>query len=211
MEIGTYNLDDDIINATAIDQIPRLKIYRPDSISIVIGRGSDPETELNIEACLNDGVPVIRRRGGGCAVLIDPGNVIISLSLPPSGFRKVNEHFGAISDWLISGLDLSGVKNVHREGVSDLAIGAEKIAGACMQMKREFIYYSASLLFAPDTDLMEKYLKHPPREPAYRKKRRHHEFVGSVLNLSGIPDILSFIETLSENLDIGILQPPADR
>ena len=35
-----------------------------------------------IEAVLDDGVPVLRRRGGGCAVLLDPGNLVVAAALP---------------------------------------------------------------------------------------------------------------------------------
>jgi len=176
LNIGVYDADDHIIATCIETSKPALDIYSPNDISVVLGRGSNPETELHIPACIEDGVRVLRRHGGGCAVVLDPGNVIVSLTLPLNGFFRINEYFSAISAWLIDGLAACGLDNVYHEGHSDLVYDNRKIAGACMQRKRHHVYYSASLLFNSDTDLMDKYLKHPPREPAYRNGRSHNEF-----------------------------------
>jgi lipoate-protein ligase A len=205
MDIGVYNLDDGLIDATRADGLPRLKIYRPDFTAIVLGRGSKPATEIFSEEAERDKIAVLRRHGGGCAVVLDPGNVILSLTLPGTGFRKVNEHFATITSWLIDGLSRAGVRDVRREGISDLAVGDMKIGGACMQMKRDYVYYSVSLLYDPEIVLMEKYLRHPPHEPAYRRKRAHRDFVGSIRLMAGRAGeagIQNFMETLGDQLDI---------
>jgi lipoate-protein ligase A len=55
------------------------------------------------------------------------------------------------------------------------------VGGACIHRTRDLLYYSTTLLCAPELALMERYLRHPPREPGYRHGRRHAEFVGSLL------------------------------
>jgi len=183
IEIGNYIVDDDLIESCLANREATLKVYVPESVCVVLGRGSRPDVELNLGNCLADAVPVQRRRGGGCAVVLDPGNVIVSLVLPTDGLGKINEHFNSISSWMIDGLKNTGLDGVYREGISDLAVGNRKIAGACMERKKDFVYYSASLLFEPDITLMDRYLKHPPREPKYREGRSHFEFVVQVCEI----------------------------
>ena len=42
-----YDLDDDIITRTLDDGWPRVRIYEPTEIAVVIGRGGRQELELN--------------------------------------------------------------------------------------------------------------------------------------------------------------------
>jgi lipoate-protein ligase A len=205
MEIKEYILDDDLISHTLSDRCPRMRIYVPDGISIVIGYGGNPEIELNITEIERDKIPVFRRRGGGCAVLLDPGNVIVSVVLPSTRFGKINEYFEMITNWLMDGLGKSGIEGVYREGISDLAVGNRKIGGACMQRKRDYVYYSASLLVNPDIGLIERFLKHPPREPEYRKKRQHREFLGAIKEIEGIKNASELMRKLEANLDVELL------
>ena len=196
IEIGNYTVDDDLIESCLSNREAALKVYVPESACVVLGRGSKPDIELNLENCLSDRIPIWRRRGGGCAVVLEPGNVIVSLVLPTNGLGKINEHFDSISSWLINGLKKIGLDGVYREGTSDLVVGNRKIAGACMERKRDCVYYSASLLFEPDLTLMERYLKRPPREPKYRSGRSHFEFVVRISDLVNNPSILAFENAL---------------
>lgn len=178
--IGRFKCDDDLIEAACSARERRWRVYRlPDSV-IVLGRGSDSHKELHLDACVEDGVPLVRRRGGGCAVVVDPGNVIVSAVLPMNGIGNHREYFRQLSDWLICGLREVGILNIRRAGISDLAIQDKKIGGACIYCTKDFLYYSATLLAEPRVELMERYLKHPPREPDYRRRRNHADFVGAL-------------------------------
>ena len=87
-----YAYDDDLISATRRDGQARVRVYRLGDTAVVLGAGSDANGELNLEACVADGVPILKRRGGGCAVVIDPGNVIVSVvtkGLPFGGHRPI--------------------------------------------------------------------------------------------------------------------------
>ena len=205
MEIGTYNFDDELIQQTIDDRQPRVTVYRMEEPAIILGRSSKIDDELNVEAVIKDSVPVLRRRGGGCAVVLDPGNVIVSVVLPAMGSGKIREYFSFISDWIISGLGEAGVPGVERRGISDLALDDKKIAGASMERKKDYVYYSTSILYDPDVGLMEKYLKHPPREPDYRKGRTHSEFVASIRDKTEGGDIEQFIKNLQAALSMDTL------
>jgi lipoate-protein ligase A len=97
-----------------------------------------------------------------------------------NGIGNHREYFRRLSDWLICGLREIGIPNIRRAGISDLAIQNKKIGGACIYCTKDFLYYSATLLVEPRVELMERYLKHPPREPDYRRGRNHADFVGTL-------------------------------
>ena len=172
-----YDADDHLVRATADDGRPRLAVYRPQRVEVVLGRGSRPDREIDAEACLADGVVISRRRGGGCAVVLDPGNVIVSAVLPAEGIGNNTRHFQTITRWLCAALERLGVPDVSRRGISDLALARRKIGGSCIFRTRGLLYYSTTLLVTPDLALMDRYLPHPPREPDYRAGRPHRQFV----------------------------------
>ena len=180
IEILPYAYDDDLIEGFRRDGRPRVRVYRPDRLMVVLGRGSDPEKELEAEACLLDKVPVLKRRGGGCAVVLDEGNVIVSAVLPVEGYGNNDRHFRRLSIWLLDGLERAGVRGLRRAGTSDLVMGDRKIGGACIYRSKNFLLYTTALLVHPDRDGMARYLRHPPREPDYRRGRSHEEFVGAL-------------------------------
>jgi lipoate-protein ligase A len=186
--------------STVISVKAEIHTYIPSTIMIVLGRSSKPEKEIAIDACLEDGIPIYHRRGGGCSVVLDSGNIILDWKLPISKLPNIRKSFTKISDWLIKGLNCVGVEGVYRAEVSDLAIENRKIAGASMYVGLDFLFYSASLLFSPNIDLMERYLKHPPREPKYRAGRSHKDFVTAIREYSEIKDIEVFRKRLEVNL-----------
>jgi len=149
-------------------------------VAVVVGRGGDPAAEVALDAARADGVPVLRRRGGGCAVVLDPGNVIVSLALPLPGVGGITGAFAAISAWLIDALARCGLPGLRQEGTSDLAVGGRKVGGSCLWRTAGLAYYSTTLLVRPDPALAERYLLHPPREPAYRAGRAHRDFMGAL-------------------------------
>jgi len=153
----------------------------------VLGRGSDPARELHIDACLVDSVPIFRRRGGGCAVVLDPGNLVIAAALPLPGLGGIRPAYDRITEWLIAALARSGITGVRREGISDFAREDRKLGGACIYRRRDLLFYSTTLLVEPDVDDIERYLAHPPREPHYRRGRAHREFMGA-LSVEGATD-----------------------
>ncbi|MBI4880253.1 MAG: hypothetical protein HY812_11435 [Planctomycetes bacterium] len=176
----TYGLDDDLLEAARRDGRSRVRVARPEGAMVVLGAGSRPERELYLDACARDGVPILRRRGGGCAVVLDPGNVLVAAVAVglPSCHRRC--HFDALSAWLVSALALLGLPGVEPAGISDLALRERKVGGACLYRRKDLLYYAASLLVSPDVERASRYLRHPPREPAYRRGRPHAEFMGSL-------------------------------
>lgn len=194
--IGSFDFDEDILQAAAGTGRPMVKVYAWEGLALVLGRGSDPAREVRLEAVLADRVPLLRRRGGGCSVLLDPGNAVASLAFPLPGTGRITRAFDASLAWLVSGLERLGVQGIRKEGISDLALGDRKVGGTCLYRKSGLVYFSATLLVAPRVDLVERYLKHPPREPSWRRGRSHGDFMGDLSEKAGTKEAGEFARAL---------------
>ncbi len=129
---------------------------------------------------LRTGIPIFRRKGGGCSVFLDPGNLIVSVVFPAKGFLRIQTLFNRASQWLIEGLK-KGLKNanmttLYQDGISDIVINNKKVGGSCFHRAKGIAYFSTSILVSADQHLMQQYLQIPPREPEYRKGRSHTNF-----------------------------------
>ncbi|RMG44370.1 MAG: hypothetical protein D6718_10170 [Acidobacteria bacterium] len=184
--IGPYDADEDLLSAASRTRTGHVRVSRPRRTMVVLGRSGDPRRELLFENCREDGVPILRRRGGGGAVVLDPGNVLVAVAWPLPGLAGIRSAFDAITGWIIDALARIGVPGVERRGTSDLALGERKIGGSCIYRRRDLLYFAGTLLVAPRVELMERYLAHPPREPAYRAGRPHRAFVLALAE-AGLP------------------------
>ncbi len=200
-----FDHDDDLIDGTRSDFSPRVRVYGWQGTAVVIGRGGKEELELNrdavIEGLENDNISYFKRRGGGCSVVLDPGNLIVSLVLPVPGIGHITSSFAAISRWLINALEKTGVPFVTQKGISDLVIKNMKIGGSCVYRTRDILYYTTTLLVDPNLEAVERFLCHPPREPDYRQNRNHRTFMGSLTNLGLVADIALFKKDLELSLN----------
>jgi len=205
MSIDSYHFDDDVIKYSLDSSIPAVKVYRPVDRMVVLGRGSKVDDEIRIDGCLKDGIHVLRRRGGGCSVVLDPGNVVVSIALPADGIGQNRRYFRSISEELIRILHKIGLGGIYQDGISDLVMEDMKIAGASIYRTKGLLFYSAALLVNSDLSLIEKYLKHPPREPEYRKSRQHLEFVRSLFSSSKLDDAMDVERELGKSLDPNVI------
>lgn len=201
MALPEYDVDADLLRRTRETGERGLSIYLAPREMVVLGRGSKPDVELDLLQIERSKIPVYRRKGGGCAVLLDPGNVIVSLTAPIKGIGGSKRHFAAISRWLSNALASLGIPGVEQRGISDLALGDRKIGGSCIYRGRDLLYYSTTLLVAPDIGLMDSLLSHPPREPDYRRGRSHADFVGSLDGILGGIGAAGLVRGLAGELD----------
>lgn len=197
LDIKPFFYDEELLTTVQDDGQARLKIYPFPETAIVLGRGSKSEVELNIDPVVTDEIPVYRRRGGGCSVVLDPGNLVVSVVIPVKGLTDTKKWFDRFTDWMINGLEEAGIEGVYSDGVSDLVIGDRKISGSAFYRMKDYAYYTASLLVTPDSQLMNDYLAHPPREPDYRQARPHTDFVVSLNEI--YPDIT--VDKLQRSLE----------
>jgi lipoate---protein ligase len=190
---GLWDLDHDLIASAQAENAPQSAVYPHPGLACIIGHGGDPWVETRPDLLRIDGVPLLRRRGGGCAVVLDPGNLVCSVAWPWPGIADITRAFAELGKALAGCLAQIGLPGVIQSGVSDLALDDRKIGGACIWRTRGLLYYSSTLLVDPDWTRIDRYLPHPPREPDYRAGRTHREFLTSLhaLGLKNAPDDLA--------------------
>jgi lipoate---protein ligase len=179
---GTVRKNDALFMYGASRSRPFVLTYEQERVEVVGGPSLRRETEIHIGRCLKDEVPVYERRGGGGTVVLAPGMVItIVVDDRPSGVGATTL-FNMIHDSMITLLQEQGIRGVVRCGISDLAIDGRKILGSSLYMGNHpfFYYYQSSLIVDADLGLLDRYLKHPPREPDYRGGRTHRDFCTSL-------------------------------
>lgn len=156
-----------------------LRIWESPQTAIVIGRSSKAAVEVNLERCRDLGVPVIRRVSGGAAVALGPGCLMYALVLSGEIYpeTKLIDHAHAfVMERLCRCLNKRGVE-VTFQGSCDLTFKNKKFSGNSMRMSRSHILYHGTLLYDFPIEEIGNLLGTPPRQPDYRQRRSHGEFV----------------------------------
>lgn len=157
----------------------------PQDNYVVLGNANQMEKECKLEVCEEDCVPILRRAGGGGAVVLHPGCLIVSVGAWLKHYYSNSKYFRLLNDAVITCLE-SAYSNIHslrQEGISDIAHKKKKIAGTSLFRSRNFLIYQASILVEDKVDAIEKYLEHPSDEPDYREGKAHKDFLGTLQDL----------------------------
>ncbi len=159
----------------------RFLVWRPDFTCIVLGAGDKISSSIHAENVKRDNIPVYKRPSGGEAVLLSPNTLVISVAVPGEKLFTAKKYFNKFNPKIIGVLEALGVKNLNQNGISDIAINNQKILGSAIYQNKDRVLYHAILNVRESGSLIEKYLKHPQREPEYRAGRKHRDFVTSLL------------------------------
>ncbi len=156
-----------------------LRFWQPAEYSVVLGRSNNPLTEVEIDYCVAQRIPILRRASGGGTVLIGPGCLCYSLILPlTAGHRSLG--VAPVTTELMSrtaaGLG-AVVPGIQVRGTSDLTWNGLKFSGNAQRWLRQSFVHHGTILFDFNLVLLERCLRHPTREPIYRQSRRHVEFL----------------------------------
>ncbi len=173
-EASTVN--GELLEAFLAERTARLRVYEPPGIAAVLGAAGRPDRDLKLAALEADGIPVLHRRGGGGAVVLSPGQVVLALVTDVASAFASREYARAINEWFIEALGSLGVRGLEQLGISDLAIGGRKVLGTSIYRARLLLFYQASLLVSNNVSLFDRYLEHPHAEPDYRQGRGHESF-----------------------------------
>jgi lipoate---protein ligase len=156
-----------------------LRLWQSSHYAVVLGAGGKWAEEADANACRRDSVPILRRSSGGGTVLVGPGCLCYSLVL------RFDRH-PALGDLHASYCRILNIMcealrpfapDIACAGISDLAVGARKVAGNAQQRKRTHLLHHGTLLCGLDLTMLDRYLPHPARAPEYRAGRAHAEFV----------------------------------
>ena len=147
---------------------------------VVLGRSNDAAGEVDLARARAEGVLVVRRKGGGGAVVLDAGTLCVTAAWPrPTPFAPLAAYY-AIGDVILDALAQLGVEGLAIRGTGDLALGDRKLAGSSLACGRDGLLYQMSLLVDPDLSRIARLLRHPSREPDYRRGRPHEAFLTSL-------------------------------
>jgi lipoate-protein ligase A len=159
-----------------------LRLWEMPVPCVVVGRSSRVAVEVNEAACRAAGVPVLRRCSGGAAVVAGPGCLMYSVVL---GYRRhpelraLDRAHGYVLGVLSRAVSRL-VSDVQRAGTSDLVRGERKFSGNSLRCRRDHLLYHGTVLYDFPLPLISRCLRHPPRQPDYRRQREHAAFVDNV-------------------------------
>jgi lipoate-protein ligase A len=169
-------VNDDLLASYERAGKPVFRLYEPDLAVVVLGAGCKAEEDVLLDRTEADGVPLLRRRGGGGTVVLSPGQAVLALVSEVASPFGNREYFHRINDWFREALADLGVTGIEHRGISDLAISERKILGTSLYRRRQVLFYQGSLLVSADLALFDRYLAFPSRAPEYRRGRPHGEF-----------------------------------
>ena len=169
----SYQIENDIVKSSSI-------VWIPDETCIVMGRSNNPSDSLFIEKVVADSIPVYKRPSGGETVVLSKEMIVLSITVEQTDFKGGKPYFIDYNTKIISVLESFGIRNLGYKGISDITINDLKILGSSIYQNKFVVFYHAVLNVCESVSLIDKYLKHPVREPDYRKNRNHKDFVTSL-------------------------------
>jgi lipoate-protein ligase A len=156
-----------------------LRLWRWPHLGVVLGAGGRVADDVDEAACKADGVPVLRRSSGGGTVLLGAGCLLFSLILRferDPALTDLHASYRFILGRILAGLSPYAA-GLALQGSSDLTLAERKFSGNAQQRKRTHLLHHGTLLFAFDAVSAQRYLKAPPRQPEYRHRRSHADFL----------------------------------
>ena len=156
-----------------------LRLWESPQPIVVVGRSSQIANEVHLDACQAAGIPILRRSSGGSAIVAGPGCLMYAVVLRYANrehLRLLDQAHAYVLGTIKSALGPL-IADIRHVGISDLAIDDKKFSGNSLRCKRDHLLYHGTLLYSFDLNLISRFLKNPPRQPAYRAERPHGEFV----------------------------------
>jgi lipoate-protein ligase A len=162
----------------APDAVPAFRTWSSPGHAVVVGRAVEIDREVDLPFCDAERIPVLRRPSGGRSVLLGPGTLQYSLVLPANLDPELTAITGAkryCNRLLLTALPRGHGLAADESG--DLVRGDRKVGGLALRKTRRGVLVHGTLLLTADLDLLSRALRHPAREPAYRKGRTHTAFL----------------------------------
>lgn len=163
--------------------------FVPEQSMVVLGASNSAEREANAPACAADGVAILKRYGGGGTVLLHQGCVVVTVGAWVRQVYQNSFYFSRLNAAVITVLQTLAASplDLLQRGLSDIAVGEHKLAGTSLFRSRNYLLYQASILVDTKLELIERYLRHPSREPEYRAGRSHQDFLCGLRDF--VPDV----------------------
>jgi lipoate-protein ligase A len=139
-----------------------IRLYRWNPSAVSIGYFQSLENEVNLDACREFGVDVIRRITGGGAVYHDyNGEITYSFVVPESERcvpSDILESYQVICGAIVNGLRYLGVDSEFKP-VNDIVAGGKKISGNAQTRRHGVILQHGTILVDSDLERMFQVLR----------------------------------------------------
>lgn len=198
-------------------RIHAIELWQYDGIAIVMGRHSaSDELAEPLRHLLEDApdtseqprshevrgfgqIAICRRPSGGCSVVLQKGVLCGSVVVKgpatwPAEWQPVH---ALLLEAVCSALKQMG-RAVTVEPPGDVVLADYKAGGTARKHVRGAMLWHLVLQCKGEIDLIQRLLAHPPREPVYRRGRKHAEFVRP-LDLDVLP-VASAVQSALQDL-----------
>jgi len=158
------------------------RVWRFTEPTVILGRSSRIDEEVDRAWCAARGIDVLRRCTGGASVVGGPGCLMYSVVVRvpgEGGLRKIDAAHDFVMQRLLAAVQVQ-VPTAERAGTCDLIFQNRKFSGNSLRIARHHLLYHGTLLVDADLDLIDECLALAPRQPEYRQGRNHRDFVGNV-------------------------------
>jgi lipoate-protein ligase A len=152
-------------SVSAGKSIPCLRFYGWEPRAVSIGYFQGLEEEVNVPACREQGVDIVRRLTGGGAVF-HHAELTYSMILPldhPLAASGIRASYEILCRGIVAGLLKLGVKAAFVP-VNDIECGGKKISGNAQTRKKGALLQHGTVLLESDTERMFELLKVPPEK-----------------------------------------------
>lgn len=188
-----------------------LRFWESPETFAVVGYANKIELEVNVPACEAKTIPVFRRCSGGGTVLQGRGCLSYALVLRIGS----NPHLASISgankfimERNREAIHLAAGHAPSIRGHTDLAFGGRKFSGNSQRRHKHCLLFHGTFLLDFDIPLVGETLKFPSRQPDYRHRRSHADFIMN-LDLSS-----AAVKTAMQKVwkaDLPLENPPLER
>ena len=156
-----------------------LRFWESPVYFVALGYTNRADVEANLPACAAASVAVLRRVSGGGTVLQGPGclNYALVHRIAPGETLNVEVTNKLVMETQRAAFEqLLGVP-VAVAGHTDLATGNLKFSGNAQRRKSRYFLFHGTILLDFDLDLVQRLLRPPSKEPDYRARRSHRDFI----------------------------------
>jgi lipoate-protein ligase A len=161
---------------------PVLRFWELPHEAVVLGASRRLKDDVLLAACQSERIPIARRSSGGGTVLIGPGALNVTVVLPQEaapGLSVIDiaQHFVMER--------IAGAIRVHEpaaevQGSGDLTCAERKFGGSAQRRLRTWFLVHCSILFDFPLDRVSRFLGIPDRQPLYRDRRSHEDFLMNI-------------------------------
>ncbi len=178
IRLEEYDLADRILFEKE-SHTPSFMIWEPAGTVVVLGASNSLEDSIVTDNLRKYNARIIKRRSGGQSVVLTGKTLVISIKLKRDK-RSAFLYFKTLTGLIIEGLISSGILYPEVNGTSDITLNGKKISGSSIYRNRDFLLFHAVINISEPVSTFDELLKHPIREPDYRKGRKHSEFITSI-------------------------------